>query len=282
MRVHYHTNQNVVDNTSSSPSAGKPALLLEHWKRLSLPIEVVTPRPLTAEEISLAHDPAYVKGVLECRLSNGFANRLESVAKSLPWTTGSMASAAIDAFTNKRVTVSLTSGFHHAGYRHGSGYCTFNGLVISCQILKNQHGIKRVGILDCDAHYGDGTDQIIKHLKLDYIKHWTFGEHYHNPKNATKFIAELPKIVDSYAGCDTVLYQAGADPHINDPLGGTLTTKQMRERDRIVFEGLKKLGIPVAWNLAGGYQTPIEKVLELHTATLEEGLRAVNSQHEIR
>jgi hypothetical protein len=35
------------------------------------------------------------------------------------------------------------------------------------------------------------------------------------------------------ADCDVLLYQAGADPHINDPLGGWLTTAQLRERDRI-------------------------------------------------
>jgi acetoin utilization deacetylase AcuC-like enzyme len=35
------------------------------------------------------------------------------------------------------------------------------------------------------------------------------------------------------ADCEVLLYQAGADPHINDPLGGWLTTAQLRERDRI-------------------------------------------------
>ena len=71
-----------------------------------------------------------------------------------------------------------------------------------------------------------------------------------------------------------LLYQAGADPHINDPLGGCLTTEQMRKRDAIVFEYCANRGIPVVWDLAGGYQTPLSKVLDLHEATFNEWLKA--------
>ena len=78
--------------------------------------------------------------------------------------------------------------------------------------------------------------------------------------------------------CDVVLYQAGADAHIDDPLGGWLTTEQLRRRDAIVFDGLRKLGVPVAWNLAGGYQREadgsIPVVIEIHTNTAREALRA--------
>ena len=71
--------------------------------------------------------------------------------------------------------------------------------------------------------------------------------------------------------CDVILYQAGADPHVNDPLGGWLTTQQLHERDRLVFEAAAELGIPAAWNLAGGYQTPLNKVLTIHDNTMRAG-----------
>ena len=81
----------------------------------------------------------------------------------------------------------------------------------------------------------------------------------------------LPQLIeDRFNQCDLVLYQAGADSHIDDPLGGRFTTGQFRRRDQIVFQKLSELGIPVVWNLAGGYQEPIEKVLKLHTITAEE------------
>ena len=42
----------------------------------------------------------------------------------------------------------------------------------------------------------------------------------------------------------------------------------MAERDRIVFETAHRIGLPVAWNLAGGYQTPLRRVLDIHDNTL--------------
>jgi acetoin utilization deacetylase AcuC-like enzyme len=71
-----------------------------------------------------------------------------------------------------------------------------------------------------------------------------------------------------------VLFNAGADPHINDPLGGALTTDEMRSRDFIFFLPMKEFGIPVVTSLAGGYQRDksagIRPVLELHDNTLIE------------
>ena len=85
---------------------------------------------------------------------------------------------------------------------------------------------------------------------------------------------ETYKLKEVIEGADIVLYQAGADPHVDDPFGGYLTTSQMRRRDKLVFETANKLGVPLVWNLAGGYQQPIDKVLELHNNTLEECIRA--------
>jgi acetoin utilization deacetylase AcuC-like enzyme len=78
------------------------------------------------------------------------------------------------------------------------------------------------------------------------------------------------------AGCDLVLYQASADMHIDDPLGGLLDSAQLRERDRLVFAGLQA---PVVWNLAGGYRGGGEvmhcPVLGDHVATLRAAMRVV-------
>lgn len=76
------------------------------------------------------------------------------------------------------------------------------------------------------------------------------------------------------SACDIVLCQAGADPHIDDPLGGFLTTEQMTERDAHVFEGLKDRGVPAAWVLAGGYRDPLSKVIDLHMNTMRAVISA--------
>jgi acetoin utilization deacetylase AcuC-like enzyme len=91
---------------------------------------------------------------------------------------------------------------------------------------------------------------------------------------ASRFLDEIPQILARFADCDLLLYQAGADPHVNDPLGGWLTTAQLRERDRHVFAATRRMGLPIAWNLAGGYQTNLRKVLDIHDNTMLECLSA--------
>jgi acetoin utilization deacetylase AcuC-like enzyme len=74
-----------------------------------------------------------------------------------------------------------------------------------------------------------------------------------------------------------ILYSAGVDAHIEDPLGGMLTTEQLGKRDEMMFAIAKRLGIPVAFNLAGGYQRDadggISKVVQLHLDTFSAALR---------
>ena len=262
----YYSPRQVSCPESTSPSPRKPALVVADWIEQGLPIRIVEPLPASREQIALAHAPAYVDGILNCELMNGFRGRQKEVADSLPWTCGSLLSAARGALGNGLVACSPSSGFHHAGYESGYGYCTFNGLMVAALSLRAEGKVQRVGILDCDQHYGDGTAEIMAALNIDWIQHVS-QEHW-NPDEAGPFMAGLPEVVRSFAGCDLLIYQAGADPHINDPLGGFLTTKELVERDRIVFSLAKTIGVPVVWNLAGGYQEPLSRVLDIHRNTL--------------
>lgn len=268
----FFSNRMVADSSSYSPSAGKPSQVVASWKGLGLPLEFHAPEPITTAEFALAHDSKFVRAVLERRAENGFGNRSAQVAASLPYTSGAMRSAARHAWRNGGVAVAPCSGFHHAGWSSVAGFCTFNGLMITAAAL-HAEGAERIGILDCDHHEGDGTDDIITRLGAEaWVHHFTTGAHYRRPKDANAFFARLPEILSSFADCDVVLYQAGADPHLEDPLGGWLTTADLLERDRRVFEAMSQMQVPVAWNLAGGYQREadgsIPKVLEIHDNTL--------------
>ena len=86
----YYRDEMVADSESFSPSAAKPAKVVNNWLAKGLDIEVVSPQPVTAAKIALAHDPAYVKGVLSGALMNGFGNKSPEVAKSLRFTVGAM------------------------------------------------------------------------------------------------------------------------------------------------------------------------------------------------
>ena len=275
----FYSESMVADSNSISPSAAKPAKVVESWKARGFPISLFSPNPVTDEQFERVHDHLHVKDTLDCKKDNGFGNRSPSVAASLPYTSGAMLAAATYALVTGRVAAAPCSGFHHAGYFDSEGFCTFNGLMVTARVLLDDWAVKRVGILDFDMHYGNGTDQIIDYLQLrDSVRHFTAGAIFVVPEHAPAFFDRLDAIVESFSDCDVVLYQAGADPHINDPYGGWLTTEQLRERDKRVFNKLKSMHIPVAWNLAGGYQTErdgsIPKVLEIHDNTMLECVAA--------
>lgn len=269
----FYSPKQVAVTSSMSPSAGKPAAVVASWQQRGLPVRIVEPRPVTVDDLALAHDRSFVEDVLALRRDNGFGNRSMQVAAALPWTTGSMHSAARHVLNHGGVAAAPSSGFHHAGYDHPAGFCTFNGLMVTALKLKAEARIARIGILDCDEHFGDGTAALIdRHRASGWVAHVTAGQDY--PRDANKFLAALPRLVQQFAGCDLLLYQAGADPHVNDPLGGFLDDEQLARRDAIVFATARALSLPVVWNLAGGYQTPLRLVLDIHDRTMIECVRA--------
>lgn len=251
----FYTPRMVAPSLSFSPSSMKPSHVVAAWQATGIPITLHDVPPITEQDICLAHDPAYVRGVLSGKVHNGFENCSLEIAESLFYTNASMRDAAVCALDNDRVAVSPTSGFHHASFRHAASYCTFNGLVIAALWLLHHNKAKHVGILDCDYHYGDGTEHILGQLDPQCrVKHFSAGAHYTTPHEAEAFLAYLPTAIQSMRDCDIILYQAGADPHLDDPLGGFLNTAQLYQRDLIVFQECHQRNIPVAWNLAGGYQ----------------------------
>jgi acetoin utilization deacetylase AcuC-like enzyme len=277
MKVFYRQEQ-AARTQSFSPSAFKPALVVADWLgRADIPVEVIGFEPVSPSQLAVAHDPAFVQGILSGELRNGFGNTDPGVAASLPYTTGSLVAAAEHALLHREAVCSPTSGFHHAGHASAEGFCTFNGLMVAAMLMHQQGLAQRVGIIDCDVHWGNGTDQIIRKLGTRWIQHHTMGAHIHGRSDAGAggFERWLDGAIQACMDCDLVIYQAGADPHVDDPLGGVLTTQQMSARDRRVFERLGHK--PLVWNLAGGYQVlsgdglsdaqQIEPVLALHRET---------------
>ncbi len=248
--------------------------MLAAWQVAGLPFTVQGVTAATENDLCLAHDPAFVRGVLDQTVESGFGDTSPDVAASLPYTSGAMIDAARSALQGG-IACAPVSGFHHAGYDSADGYCTFNGLVVTARKLLDKGIAKRVLILNCDMHYGDGTEAIITRLDLDKsIHNATFGRGFRNPSQAEASLERLRETVAPFEVFHVVLYQASADVHIYDPLRGVLSTAQMIERDRMVFTAAHTKGTPLASNLAGGYQEPLAKVVELHVNTMRECVRA--------
>ena len=283
MKVVY-SKQMVAELTHSiSPSARKPRLIAEALIARNFPVVFVEPAPATSEDLERVHDPHFVRQILAGRIPNGFGTRSQQVINSLPYTVGSMINASSIAL-KEGVCAALSSGFHHASYAKAEAFCTFNGLMAAACHLLFHCMVKKVCIIDGDQHYGNGTDDIIQKLGISQVMNITFGARYTMPEHREAYLLEV-RGLESRLQCerpDIILYQAGADVHCQDPLGGVLTTMDMIERDVIIFNMAKTLGVPIVWNLAGGYRRDasggIAKVIELHLNTFRAAFKVFEPQ----
>lgn len=288
LSVFYRPEMSVRNNDSFSPSAGKPALVVNDWEsRFGEKIEIVPFEPVSPEQLHLVHNRFYVDAVLCGAIPNGFGNNKRRVADATLYTCGSMVAAARHAAKERISTCSPSSGFHHAGHFSGSGYCTFNGLALACKLLLDDRPSMSISIIDCDIHFGDGTANILHwlHDLAGSVQHFSAGKTFlpgdrsHRPQDLLDWVENA---VNKSRKCDLIIYQAGADMHRDDPLGGFLTTEMMAKRDINLFHAAAAAGVPVAWNLAGGYQRDdnggIEPVLKIHRNTLRACLATRTSR----
>ena len=49
------------------------------------------------------------------------------------------------------------AGLHHAARTGAAGFCVFNDCGVAVEMLRRNHGLKRIAYVDIDAHHGDGV-----------------------------------------------------------------------------------------------------------------------------
>jgi acetoin utilization deacetylase AcuC-like enzyme len=183
------------------------------------------------------------------------------------------------------LAVHIGGGFHHAFHDHGEGFCVLNDVAVAVEALKKEGAAQRIMIVDCDLHQGNGTAHILS--GKDYV--FTFSIHQMDlyPSNKPPSTVDIglwsgngdeeylstlrghfPRLYQEYKP-DLVFYLAGADPFEKDQLGSLRLTKDgLRRRDFIVMGEARRLRIPVAVVLAGGYAVEMEDTVSIHLNTV--------------
>jgi acetoin utilization deacetylase AcuC-like enzyme len=281
IKVIYNEKQVANSGSKVSPSASKSKYLAELLqKEFSENIEIVEPIAISLDDIKRCHDHKFVDDIMSLKEANGFGTKSQSVVDSLPYTNGAVYQGAKLAIEEKVPVAALVAGFHHSGYKgfEGLGYfCTFNGLMVAATKLVEDDGFKRVVIVDCDMHWGNGTDDILDRIdvKREKYKNISFGRYFHLPYQADDYLRYFDKVREEIKefSPDVIIFQSGMDVHINDPFGGMLTEQQIYDRDIKMFQIAKDLNIPITWNLAGGYQVDkdgkCDYILHLHLNTFK-------------
>jgi acetoin utilization deacetylase AcuC-like enzyme len=253
--------------------------------------EVVEPEMAPREDLLLVHDPAYLDDLDDLRWTP--RTRMSElplthdIVRAYKLAAGGTTLAARQA-TAQGFGINLGGGFHHAYSDHAEGFCYLNDLAIAVRVLQRDHLVRRASVVDCDVHQGNGTAAIFR----DDPSVFTFSIHqemnYPVPKERSNLdiglengtgdaeygerLARGLERVWDFAP-ELVLYQAGADPFLEDLLGGlALTRAGLEARDRRVLEGCAQRDIPVVVTLGGGYARDRDDTIAIHVRTCEMAL----------
>jgi acetoin utilization deacetylase AcuC-like enzyme len=253
--------------------------------------DVLSPPEASLEDIALVHTWSYIS-----KLQQGKLSPLEEALLELPFSPqlfkASLLSAggtilAAKIALKEGLGINIGGGFHHAFPEGGRGFCVFHDVAIGIRKLEQEKKVKKVLVVDCDLHQGDGTAYIFR-KEANIV---TFSIHeeanYPYPKQKSTYDLGLPTGVGDKEYLDAlqeqlslilekftpeiVFYLAGADPYIHDQLGGlNLTLTGLKQRDEIVFKNVKDF--PLVITLAGGYAVKLEDTVTIHFNTLKEAI----------
>lgn len=266
---------------TSTPSMRKLPLVARYARDSGF-ATLFEPTPASAVDLAKIHDPAYVENIITGKgpLSHcAFGFWSEDYRDGVLAINGGNLLAARMALEDG-IAANVAQGFHHAGPPNGGGFCTFNGLAL----VAAMHPELEVLVLDCDEHGGDGTAQFTKSLP-NLFNFSICGSTMGAFEGARSIVRKVPPSDESQAWTylneamdliserrpHLVIYQAGMDPHRDDPLSRSkMSGEFLAKRDEFVMETLLRLAIPFFFVLAGGYQEPMEnKLVPLHVRTFE-------------
>lgn len=260
--------------------------------------DFVTPSAARDEDVLRVHTPEYVR-----KAKTGTLSPHEAMVLEVPWSpelaAGSWlaAGAAIEAGRRAQAegcAVVLGGGFHHALPDHGEGFCLIHDVAVATRALRATGELGRVAVVDLDVHQANGTAVLLGRDPEAFTVslHQQNNYPFHKPPSHldvglpdgtgdAEYLAALaPALERALAFRPGLLwYVAGADPYQHDLLGGlALTLAGLRERDRRVFAGARRAGVPVAVTLAGGYAARTEDTVTIHAGTVEVAAEVFRSE----
>src|SRR4029079_12892412 len=116
------------------------------------------------EELALVHTPEYLAAVghgslaREAQRRIGFPWSPEMVERSRRSVGATIAAARAAVF--EASAANLAGGTHHAFADRGEGYCVLNDVAVATRVLQRDGAARRVLVVDCDVHQGNGTAAI--------------------------------------------------------------------------------------------------------------------------
>jgi histone deacetylase 11 len=249
---------------------------------LRRPRDFVRPSAVFRHDLLKVHSPEYLRSL---RSPETLARILEvPVVRRLPgwlvdWrilrpmrlATGGTILACRLAMENE-VAINLGGGYHHAADGWGGGFCVYADVPLAAKVLHDEGRVGKVLVVDLDAHQGNGTATIFQKWPWAVIFDLYERDLFPVRKEPEDYPLPVPRglrgvdylriVQDALPGAldsarpDLVIYNAGSDPFVDDPLAGfRLTSSDLAVRDLMVVTMARERGIPVAMVLSGGYSS---------------------------
>jgi len=205
-------------------------------------VQIETPCPL--KWLFLCHDRQYVSLVHKicsslpenqiAQLPTGDVN----VSRHSPLAARAVIACALLAADHiiekkiKRAFILARPPGHHATRSKGMGFCLFNTIAITARYLQRIHNIKRIAIIDWDAHHGNGTasifenDPSILYTSTHHALAYPGTGQEPTPTNRpilsrddllSFYEHDLPPLIDQFKP-EIILLSCGFDGHMLDPL----------------------------------------------------------------
>lgn len=287
----YHEDYLRHDTGNAHPESPKRLIhLLEYLKSTEtlMELELMKPYNPSAKWIMEVHSPDYVKSIEEaCKngvemLDADTTISRDSYDVALLAVGGVL--AAVDAViknTIKNAFCAVRPPGHHAEHERAMGFCIFNNIAVASKYIQKKHDLKRVLIVDWDAHHGNGTqnafyqDPAVYYFSIHQFPHYpgTGKEDETGEKEGTGFTLNMPMAAGSgdleyleafqnilYPAADKfspdfILISAGFDGHKDDPLSNlNLSTAGYQKLTRIILNLAEECcGGRVVSILEGGY-----------------------------
>ncbi len=264
-------------------------------ERLAAPESLRVPTAASDEQLLRVHSAAYLRRVVEGTLSAAEVRRI-----GIPWSAALVERSrrsvggtieACRAALDEGVAVSLAGGTHHAFPERGEGFCVFNDAAVAAREALTSGSARRVAILDCDVHQGNGTAAIF----ADDASVFTLSIHGRHNYPFVKERSDLDLELDDGTGdaeyldavdrgvsealrrsaAELAIYVSGADPLRQDRLGRLAVGKKaLAERDGLVLDRCTRAGTAVAVTMAGGYAADVEDTVDVHLGTVRAAVAA--------
>ena len=244
------------------------------------PADFIPPRPVSREDLERVHTPEYLRSLRSSRVLAEILNvplmaRLPAVLadwrvlRPMRYATGGTILACRKALDHG-LSINLAGGYHHAAASWGEGSCAYADIPLAAAVLHAEGLIERVLVVDLDAHQGNGTAATIRTWPWASILDVYEDDVYPIPKQpedyaipipagmgGAEYLAivneSLPPALDAVKP-DLVIYNAGSDPYVEDPLARLrLSRSELADRDLLVATLVRERGIPMAMVLSGGY-----------------------------